>query len=325
MTPPALTRASRRSLVAGLAAAAACPRLAFAQAAFPSRPITMIVSVPAGSSLDVQMRTLSAAASRELGQAIVIQNQPGVGGTLAAATAARAPADGYTLATIGSGHFRLPHMQKVPFDPIADFTFVIALSRYLFGAVVRPDAPYKTLPQLIAHAKQSSVSFGGVGVGSPGQVACFQLSKAGGYDLNYVPYKGGPEMWQAVLGGHLDVVVEGGWGPFVDQGKLRALAVLAEQRSPRFPQVPTAREQGFDVISAPLTGLVAPKGVDPAAVQKLHDAFRKAAADPEYQKALDAQGQSLALMTSEEYRRFGVASFAAEKKIVNELGLKGLN
>ena len=137
---------TRRTLLLGAAAAAALPAGALrAQGAFPNRPITMIVPWPAGGSTDRHLRTLAEIAGKHLGQNVVVENKPGAGGTLGPSTMAlTAKPDGYTIAQYPMGMLRIPHMQKVPWHPLNDFTHIIGVSGYTFGFTVKADSPYKT-------------------------------------------------------------------------------------------------------------------------------------------------------------------------------------
>lgn len=315
-----------------MAAAAAVLSLSFhaqvqAQSAapFPSKPITLLLPFTAGGATDVQIRALAQAASQTLRQPVVVVNQPGVAGTMAPAAMARSAApDGYTISMIPSTLFRLPHVQKVNYDPVADFTYIIGVTSYSFGIVVAADAPWKTLPELIAAAKATpdKISFGAIGQGSSGHIGISRLSRAAGFPLNYIPFKGASEVVQATMGGHIQVMTEAGWGSMVEAGKLRLLAVMDEQRSPRWPQVPTLKELGYDIAVRSPVGLAGPKGMSPQVVKTLHDAFLAASSDPQFLKALEVQGQPAVHMDSEQYRRFAIAQTASDKRFVEELGFK---
>ncbi len=311
----------------GLAASAlaALPRGAAAQAGpFPSKPVTLILSLPAGSSFDVQMRALIVAASRELKQPVVLSNQPGVSATLGMSTVAKAPPDGYTIGVAGSTLFRLPHMQKVSYDPMADFSFIIGLNSSPHGIVVRQDSPVKSLAELVAltKANPNKVSWCSLGTGSPGHISTARLARLAGIEPNIIPYKGGPEMWTALLGGHIDAVVVSGFGPYIAQGKMRLLATFEPQRVRHWPEAPTVKELGYDVVMSPLSGIAGPKGMDPKTVQILHDAFKAGIADAGYQTVLASQGEVTTYLSSADYDRHARASFANEKRMLDEIGFK---
>ncbi len=168
-----------------------------AQAAtFPARPITLIVPFPAGGATDTQMRALAVAVSKELGQTVVIANRPGAGGTLGpAAMAQTAAPDGYTISVVVGTLFRYPFLQQVNYDPVKDFTYIACMTAYSYGIVVRQDAPWKTLDELIAHARANpeKISYGGTGAGGSGRIAIERLSRLTGARFNFIPYKGAGE------------------------------------------------------------------------------------------------------------------------------------
>ena len=287
--------AARRLLrrLAGCLLLAGTATVALAQG-FPNKPITLIVPYGAGGPTDVQVRALAAAASKNLGQQVIISNVPGVGGTLGPSTMARSsPPDGYTLSIIVGSMFRMPHFQKVDYDPVRDFTYIIALSGYNYGFVVAADAPWKSLADLIADAKKrpGEISAGASGRGTIGHVMLERFSRDSGAKLNFVPFKGGSEINQAILGKHLDVWLDGGFGPGIEQGKLRGLAIAAERRSSHWPNIPTLKELGYDLVITSPFGIAGPKGMDRKLVQTLHDAFRKSMADPAFLQTLELNTQ----------------------------------
>lgn len=320
-----LSRARRRlavALLAGMALAGLSPALADT---YPSKPITMILPFPAGGATDVQIRALTQAASKEIGQPFVIVNKPGVGGTLGPASMAQSAApDGYTISLVAATLFRLPHLMKVSYDPITDFSYLICLTGYTNGIVVRQDAPWKTLQELLADAKRSprTISYGSTGRGSGGHIAAERLAKAAGVQLNFIPYKGMAEETAALLGGHLMVISDPGWGALAESGKARVLATLGESRLKRWPQVPTLKELGYDIVVNSPIGLAGPRGMDPKVVKVLHDAFRKAMNDPGYLRALEQNDQVPIYMSSEDYARYAVEQTAREKTFIQELGIK---
>src|SRR5215470_5452889 len=183
-----------RLLVAGLAVAA---QIGGAQAQdFPARPVTLIVPWPAGGTTDVGMRALASATEKHLGQSIVIENRPGGSGTLGPGQmAATAKPDGYTVAQIPITIFRFPFMTKTTFDPVKDFTYIIGVTGYTFGVVVKADAPWKTFPELLADAKANpgKINYGSPGPGSSLHITMEQIAKARSIQWTHVPFKGSAE------------------------------------------------------------------------------------------------------------------------------------
>lgn len=292
---------------------------------FPTRPVTLICPWPAGGSTDQHLRIAAQLASKHLGQPIVVENRPGAGGTLGAVQlATNAKPDGYTISQIPLGVLRFPHMQKTQFDPRKDFTYIIGLSGYTFGLVVRPDTPWKSLTEFIAagKAKPDTISYGSTGNGTSPHLVMEDLQLKTGAVFQHVPFKGNAEGMNAFLGGHIDAMSDAsGWGSHVDAGKARLIATFTEQRTRRWPTVPTAREQGVDLVYPSPYGLAGPKGMDPKVVQILHDAFKKALDDPEHMKTLERLDQVLWYKNSADYTRWSLDTYESERATLERLGL----
>jgi len=158
--------------------------------------------------------------------------------------------------------FKVPHLQKVPYDPMTGLNYVMAFSAYTFALVVPEASPWKTWQEFAAYAKANpgKVNVGTTGTGSSGHVAIHMLAQKTGADLNFIPYKGGSEVLQAFVGGHINAVIDGGWAQVERQGKGRVLLAFTDKRLPRLPNVPTARESGIDLVANSPIGIVVPKG-----------------------------------------------------------------
>lgn len=317
---------ARRALLAtGLAcAAAAATGPAFAADPFPSKPIQLVLPFPPGGSFDPIFRSLANAAAQDLGQPVVLMHKPGAGGIMGTATLATMnEADGYTVAVMHNSVIRAPLVQKVAWDPLKDFTYLIGLANLTTGITVANDAPWKTLPELLEEAKKrpGALSWGNVGAISVNRIYAERLAKLAGAKFNMVPFKGGSESFQALIGRHLDVYGDPGFGSQVQGGKVRLLATFTAQRLPRY-NVPTVKELGHDLVIESPVGLVAPKNLDPKIAARLHAAFRKAAADPAYLQQLELFDMQANLMTAEGYAAYAKAQFDREKKMLDEIGFK---
>jgi tripartite-type tricarboxylate transporter receptor subunit TctC len=319
-----LTR--RAAVAAGCAAALLAPLgAARAQAGFPEKPITLLVPWPAGGSTDRHLRTLAEIASKHLGQNILVENKPGAGGTLAPSTMAlNARPDGYTIAQYPLGMLRYPHMQKTNWHPINDFTFIVGVSGYTFGFVVRADSPYKTFNDYIEAARRNpgKIDFGSTGVGTSPHLLIEEVAQAAKVQLNHIPFKGNADQMQALIGGHVMAASDAtGWDKFVDAGQMRLLATFGEQRTRRWPDVPTAKDLGYGIVSTSPYGLVGPKGMDPAVVARLHDAFKKAIEDPKHMDLLAQLNQEAWYRSPEDYRKWATETFVKERATIERLGL----
>ena len=311
--------------VGAAAAGLAAPVLVRAQV-FPARPIRYICPWPAGGSTDAVIRALATSAGATLGQTIIVDNKPGAGGTLGAIELANAKPDGYTLAQLPQSVFRIPHMQKVSFDTLKDFTWIACLTGYTFGLVVPANSPFKSIKDLVDYAKANpgKVTYGSTGTGTSPHLAVEEFAQRAGIQLTHVPFKGNAENMQAILGGHIMAASDAtGWGPHVESGKLRLLATYGGKRTKRWPQIQTLDELGYKTISDSPFGVCGPKGMNPVVVKAIHDAFKKTLDDPAVMSSFDKYDQTVIYKDTAEYTKFAVESFQAEKATIERLGLAG--
>ncbi|MDO5625331.1 MAG: tripartite tricarboxylate transporter substrate binding protein [Pseudomonadota bacterium] len=327
MKPPVTHPPNRRRVLTTGAAAALTtwlPASALAQDRFPSRPITLITPWPAGGSSDAVMRAFGEAASRQLGVPVVIDNRPGVGGTLGATAMLQAKPDGYTLTQLPLGIYRLPHMQRMPFDPVKDLTHIVCLTGYTFGIACVPDAPFKTIQEMVAYARAhpGELEYGHTGTGTTPHLAIEEFSQKAGIRLNPVPYKGSAEIMQAIMGGHIRMMSgTTEFAPQVLTGKLRLLATLGSQRAKGFADVPTVKESGWDTITESPFGIGGPAGMPAPVVAALHDAFKKTLQDARVQATLDQFYMPSIYMNTADYQQYAARTFAAERATIERLGL----
>lgn len=291
--------------------------------AFPSRAITLVCPWPPGGSTDTHLRKFAEVASKYVGQSIIVENKPGGGGMLGPGVMAKTQKpDGYTLSQLPVGAFRIPHMQKVDWDPLKDFTYIIGLTGYTFGLVVKSDTQFKTLKEVIDYAKANpgKFSYGSTGTGTSPHLLIEELGGKVGAQFLHVPFKGNADSTQAILGGHVMAQSDAtGWARHVEAGTFRLLVTFGEQRTKW--NAPTAKELGIDIVSYSPYGIVAPKGMDPKLTRQLHDAFRKALDDPEHLKVLQQFDQVYWYKSSEDYAKWAAATFAEERATIERLGL----
>jgi tripartite-type tricarboxylate transporter receptor subunit TctC len=311
----------------GAAGMLARPALAQGGGRFPERPIRMVVPWAAGGTTDVQMRALSEQASRRLGQPVVVENRSGAGGILGAqALANETKPDGYLLSQMPVSVFRYPLMaSRPPFDPMADFSWIIHLTGYLFGVVVRADAPWQTFQDLIADAKRNpgKITYGTPGVGTSLHITMEQIAGAQGVEWVHVPFRGFADNVQSLLSGQTAALADSsGWAPLVEEGRLRLLVTWGAERAKRFPNTPTLRESGIDIVSTSPYGIAGPKGMDPRVVQTLHDAFKEALYDPAHVQILDRYDMQIVYANSEDYAALARRQFEEDRVMIQRLGLK---
>lgn len=270
------------------------PLQAFSQD-FPTKPITIYCGFAAGATTDLTARALAEEGQKILGVPVVVENKPGGGATVAATLVASKKPDGYTLAVIASAALHTRHlMLTVAFDPFKDFTKILAYGTYIGGICVKKDSPFKTLQELLEHARKNpgALSYSSSGTGATQQLAVEFLAKQAGVKFKHVPFKGGAPACTALIGGHVDFTAGAGIHlTYVKQDVFRMLAVTtSEERDPAFPDIPTLKDLGYKDVPPSIYLLVAPKGMPDPIFKKVEEGFRKAAHSPEFRKVLDNLG-----------------------------------
>jgi tripartite-type tricarboxylate transporter receptor subunit TctC len=291
---------------------------------FPVKPIKLIIAFPAGGPTDITMRVLADNASKTLGQPVVVENKPGAGGTLPAQALQSASADGYTLAQIPLGVFRLPYTTKINWDPIKDLAYVLNVTGYAFGLVVPADSPLKTWTHFVGWAKANPgmLSYGSTGTMTSPHLTMELIAQKLGIQLLHVPYKGSADLMQSILGGNVMAAADStGFAPLVESGKLRVLNTWGEQRLAKFPDAPTLKELGLDMVQNSPFGIAAPRGTPNAQIKRLHDAFKQAMDQASYKAVLARYDMVPMYMSTAGYTRFAQETFAREKALVEKLGL----
>ena len=322
-------RIGRRQLVLGSLSATALTATSSRLSAptWPERSITFICPWPAGGTADQSMRALCSVAARVLGQSIAVENKVGASGMIGAKALASAKPDGYTIGQIPISVTRFSQLGTLAADPRKDFTYIARTSGQTFGIAVPANSPFKTLKDFVAHAKANpgKVSYAHAGVGGATHVGMEEFASVAGIQFNHVPYKGGSEALQGVLGGHVDALADSSsWAPHVEAGKLRLLATWGELRTARFKDVPTLRELGYDVVVDAPNGIGAPKGLDPAVAAKLRDAFRQAANSPEFKAVIDKLDAPLLYLDGPDYEKYVHTVYQKETALIDKLKLREL-
>ena len=312
---------SRRALLG----TALLPMPAFGQARYPDRSIRLYVPWTPGGATDIQLRSVCDIAQRHLGQPIVVENRPGASGTLGAVAVREAKPDGYTLSQMAQGVFRLPAMQAKPaWDPVHDFTWIVRLVGYMGGVVVRPDAPWRTMTELVDFARTNP---GKVNYGTPGanttDVQMQRLARAAGVDWVPVSFRGAAPNLQALLAGDIHCSAEtSAWAEMALEGRVRPLAVWTSERAKRFPEVPTFRDLGWDVLGESAYGIAGPRGMEPEVVEIIHQAFRRAVHDPAHLAVLARFDMPVRYLAPEDFANDAILQVEEARRVVQELGLR---
>jgi len=315
---------ARRDLLALAMAAGAAPALA---QGWPERPIRWIVGYPPGGASDLFARLIAAHMSTALGQSVVVENRPGGGAVLASELAARAPADGYTWMHVDNGIlvYNPALYARLPYDPDRDFQGVGFIGRFPLFIVVRPDNPVKDFAGLLARSKVQAPNCGTPAVASPHHLAMEMVKRRTGLAATHVPYRGGPAAMQDLLAGNVEtVVIDCATGiPFIRDGRVRALCVLSEARSPRAPDVLTLRELGFaDAIAYGWQGMSVPTGVPAPVVARLGEALRAVVGADDVQGRFRDLGIESAPWTPAEFQDFVKRENAEWRPLIRDLGIR---
>jgi tripartite-type tricarboxylate transporter receptor subunit TctC len=280
---------------------------------FPDGPVTLIVPYPAGGATDIACRALAEGAKKYLGQPVLIENRSGGGGAVGVGAMLSKKPDGYTISEAVNSLHRNSFLNKLPFDTVKDVTPIMMYGGHLYGILVRPDSPFKTLPELIAYAKANpyKLTYMASGVATGGHIAWEETAyNAGGVKLTHIPSKGDPESTAALLGGHVDMIATtAGWIPLAEAGKLRFLAHFLEKRTKRFPNVPTVKELGYKVVHDSPMGIFGPKGMDPKIVKILQDAFHKAQSEPVFIQAMAKYDMPIKYMNTADFTKYWAAAY----------------
>jgi len=318
-----------RRLFVSAAVAAACfagvlvPGVVRAADAYPSKPITLISPFPPGVTGELLFRGLAESASKHLGQPVIVESKPGGSATLGPAAVAASKPDGYTVGQVAIPVFRVPYMQKTSFDPVKDFTWIIHLGGYSLGAVVLADGPFKHWKDVIAFAKANpgKFTYTTIGPATTNAIAMELMARQSGVKFTHIPGKGGGEGIAALLGKHVMMMVESpAWAPMVASGQFRLIMMLG-QKSKKWPDAPTLRELGYTYEFDSPFGLAGPKGMDPAIVKRLHDAFKLAYDDPKVIDLYDKFDFTRRYMSTADYAAFIPKLAAEEKAALEKLGL----
>lgn len=271
-------RALQRLLQAAALGAAGGAR---AQAAWPAQPVKIVVPFAAGGSTDAFARILARRFGETLNQSFIVENRPGANGNLGAASVATAPADGYTLMLSTTGPLSLNKLlyKNTPFDPLTDFTPIALLADVPLVLAAHPSVPAQKLPQLIAYlkSKPGKVSYSTGGTGSMGHLAAERFQRATGTQMVHVPYKGSSGALNDLVGGVVELSFDllPTYLPQIEAGRVKALAVLGAQRTPKLPEIATLREGGIQAEATGWYGFVGPKGLSNDVVGKLNKAINE--------------------------------------------------
>jgi tripartite-type tricarboxylate transporter receptor subunit TctC len=295
-----------------------CSQVIFAQE-FPTKPITLIIPFGAGGASDLTARTFTGAANQYLGQPVIIQLKPGGGGAIASDFVSKAAPDGYTLLMGGSGpNTTLPAIEGRSRGP-DDFASVCRINYNAYLILVQANAPFKTLQDLVQYAKANpgKLRFGHTGIWGGADLLWKQTQVKAGITTKIIPYDGGAEALVGLLGGHIDVICNFPTNstPQIKAGKIRALAVSDSKRDPDYPDVPTLREGGVDVVNTVWKGILAPKATPRPIIDKLALGFKKMMEDKSSLAMIHQVGDNFHYMDPDELAKFWRQEYEVHKEL----------
>jgi tripartite-type tricarboxylate transporter receptor subunit TctC len=274
---------------------------------FPSKPVELWIGYGAGGSTDLPARTLADAASKILGKPVVAINKPGGGSSVMMSELKVANPDGYTLGIYSTGGVLSAIMRQVPYHPVNDFDPILQYSVYQYGLVVNADSPWKTFKEFMEYAKANpgKIKYATAGAGTPQHLVMMQLGETAKTKWTHIPYESGAKAITSLLGGHVDAAAQTTeWKAQVDAGKLRLLAILMDERMPQYPQVPTLKEEGYNIVAPSIIAIVGPKGLPKDRVKILHDAFHKSLEDTAFKNSLEQFAMSVTYKNTEALGKF---------------------
>ena len=292
------------------------------QAAYPERPITVVVAWPAGGATDLMTRGVQEAFSKAIGNQIVIKNVPGAAGTIGAAEAASAAPDGYTLLVTPIGPMVLqPHRMKLTYEP-ASFEPICKMVDSPIVLMSPPNSPLKTVADVVAKAKAEAgkLAYGSTGPGTIPHISLLGLAKAAGIPLKHVPYKGSADVVQALLSGTVELFAD--QPNLVPQYNLTAIAIFADKRIPTYKDTPTLKEAGYDLSFSIWNAMFAPKGTPADVLAKLDAACKTALSDAGTIDALEKQKQPIDYRDRAGLKAFVDAEYEKARVLLQDAGLK---
>ncbi len=324
--------AHRRSTLRAALALAAFGCLVASGAAradvYPSRSVKIVVPYTPGGTNDIVARLVAQKLTEGLGQPVIVENKPGASGNLGAEQVARAPADGYTLILVTTGHAIAPSLYKnLRYSIQNDLAPVSELTSGPLLVMVNPSSPYKTIGDVVAAAKArpGTINFGSAGNGSSTHLATELLASTAGVKMTHIPYTGSMPAMQDVMADNAQLVMDLmlSAAPQVAGGRLRAIAITSAKRSPQLPDVPTVAESGMPGFEVGVwNGLMAPAGTPRPIVDRLNAEIRKALADPELKKRFEAQGFEAVWTPPEKFGALIGSEIGRWAKVVQLSGAK---
>lgn len=292
---------------------------------WPSKSIKLTVAYGAGGTTDLTARVLASILEQELDTTVTVLNKPGGGGSVAAGLGKIERPDGYSLFTVTTGAAILsPHMQDLPYDSLKDFTYISQFAQWNLGVVVPKDAPYNTMQEFIAFAKENpgEVSYAISGTGTPQHLTMQRLAGVEEIDWKVIPYKGGADAVTALLGGHVDAMAGATeWLPQVESGDFKLLGILTDKRMAQFPDVPTLLDLGYDISAPSILGIAGPANIPDDVVAKIDSSIKAATENQELQAIIEKLAMQIKYLDHEAFTQSIAKEYTTQGEVIKQSGL----
>ncbi len=291
---------------------------------YPTRAVSYIQPFTAGVPADIAMRLISKEAEKFLGKPIIVLNKPGAAGTIGVAAVAAAAPDGYTIGnTPHSPMFVVPHLEKVPYQPVGDFRMIMQFAAFNMGIIVRADAPFNSFQDLIAFARQNpeKLTYGTAGTNSMQYIIMEQIAKREKVQLMHVPFKATGEAQTALLGGHILFAAGDFNYSLIESGKARLLLLFREERAAEYPQTPILKDVGYDFPVPTFICVAAPKGLPDGIARKLEDAFTRAMKEPGFIKGMKDLRLPVVYRNSKDLNAYVAQNYETYRKMLKDIGM----
>ena len=293
-------------------------------ARYPQRPVNLIVAFSPGGTVDLAFRLVAREVEKILGQPVVVLNRAGGGGNIAVAALASARPDGYTVGQVpGQTIFVMPYLEKQQVNPARDLTFIAQFAEANFAIVVRKDAPFTSLKDLVADARRNpdKLNYGTNAATGVANLVVDQVGKKENVQFTNVPFKGSPEAQTALLGGHIAFTAGEFNSSLVESGQIRVLALFSEKPRPEYPQTPTLKELGYDYPAPVFHVIAGPKGMPEGIVKKLDEAIARAVKEPRFLKGAQELRIPIVYRGSKELAEYVARNYEVFGKLLAEMGL----
>jgi len=293
-------------------------------AKYPNRPVSLVVAFPPGGTTDLGFRLLAKETEKYLKQPVVVLNKVGGAGAIGVGAVASAKPDGYTIGQIpGQTVFVTPYLEKLPFDPQKDLTYIMQFAESTFGVIVKGNSPFKQFSDLIAYARQNpkKLTYGTNGIAGIANLTMEQIARKEKVQLIHIPFKGAPEAQAAILGEHIAFFAGEFNYSLLESGEIRLLALFSEKPRADYPQTPILKDLGYDVPCPVFWAIGGPKGMPDGIARKVEDAFTKVLQEPSFIKGMQTLRAPIIYRSSKELNDYVPRTYELFGKLMTDMGL----